>query len=132
MSDHLTELEARIEQARADYDAIQGYEESSLTERIALQHAAAHVYPLTNELEATAAVIREVKALHCPRTVYANESHCTRQGDHAIGRHIEDRTGSWVCLDMPLADECRMCTSEDGATADWPCPTAAAVETWTP
>lgn len=67
--------------------------------------------------EYASGVVREVKALHRPRTVYANESHCERQRhevDHSLGRHIEDWTGSWVCLDMPLA-----------------CPTAAAVETWT-
>lgn len=80
------------------------------------------------DLTALVKFAREVEALHQPRTVYANESHCALQGDHAMGRHVEDRTGFWVCLDSPLTNECQTCTDENGATADWPCPTAAALQ----
>jgi len=62
MTERLAEVEGRVEQARADYDAIQGYEESSLSERIALQHAAERVYQLTDDVEALVAVVKAVQA----------------------------------------------------------------------
>lgn len=106
MSDHLTELEARIEQARADYDAIQGYEESSLTERIALQHAAERVYPLTNELEVLIGVVREIEARHRP--VHPD----------------------WVRAGDRICEECTDAAAYAAGVSyvAWPCSTAAAVQ----
>jgi len=103
--------------AMTDQEGDQGRRDASL-----IAHAPA-------DLAALVKFARDVAALHQPRTVYANEAHCTRafDGDHAMGRHVEDRMGSWVCLDHELASECITCCDTDGATADYPCPTARAV-----
>jgi len=105
---------ARVQ--RDDY----GLVEEDVTDLIA--HAPA-------DLVALVKVVREVTPLHQPRTVYANETHCSRlhDADHAMGRHVEDRTGSWVCLDYELASECITCCDTGGATAEWPCSTAQAL-----
>jgi len=105
---------ARVQ--RDDYGLI----EEGVTDLIA--HAPA-------DLAALVKVVRQVAKLHQPRTVYANETHCTRRFDaeHDKARHVESHTGFWVCLDYELTSECITCCNADGATADWPCPTARAL-----
>lgn len=82
------------------------------------------------DLAALLGMLKAVRELHQPRTVYANETHCPRRLDteHTATRHREDWTGFWVCEDQPIGHDCQTCTSDEGAPADWPCPTVAMID----